>query len=147
MAQQAQQSASSARAAVAAFSAVSAAVVPVSQVTANRTRLARLLATNILGVNLPAIALTEDQYQAMWANNSAAMSRYQAASAQATTTLPQVLFAALDYQSNWAGRSGQGDAHHRRRRSDQPRLREPDERLFRSGQPVGEPVHFVRISL
>jgi PPE-repeat protein len=89
MAQQAQQSASSARAAVAAFSAVSAAVVPVSQVTANRTRLARLLATNILGVNLPAIALTEDQYQAMWANNSAAMSRYQAASAQATTTLPQ----------------------------------------------------------
>jgi PPE-repeat protein len=52
-------------------------------------RLARLLATNILGVNLPAIALTEDQYQAMWANNSAAMSRYQAASAQATTTLPQ----------------------------------------------------------
>ena len=88
-AQQAQQSASSARAAVAAFSAVSAAVVPVSQVTANRTRLARLLATNILGVNLPAIALTEDQYQAMWANNSAAMSRYQAASAQATTTLPQ----------------------------------------------------------
>jgi hypothetical protein len=58
-----------------------------------------------------------------------------------------VLFAALDYQSNWAGRSGQGDAHHRRRRSDQPRLRGPDERLFRSGQPVGEPVHFVRISL
>jgi PPE-repeat protein len=36
-AQQAQQSASSARAAVAAFSAVSAAMVPVSQVTANRT--------------------------------------------------------------------------------------------------------------
>src|ERR1700745_443025 len=68
-AQQAQQSASSARAAVAGFRAGSAAVVPVSQVRANRTRLARLLATNILGVNLPAIALTEDQYQAMWANN------------------------------------------------------------------------------
>jgi PPE-repeat protein len=88
-AQQSQQTASSALAAVAAFNSVRAAVVPVAQVTANRARLARLLATNTFGVNLPAIAQTEDQYQAMWANNSAAMSRYQAASTQAITTLPQ----------------------------------------------------------
>ena len=47
-----------------------------------------MLATNTFGINLPAIAETEAQYQSMWANNSAAMSRYQAASAQATT-LPQ----------------------------------------------------------
>jgi PPE-repeat protein len=43
----------------------------------------------MLGIDLPAIAHTEHQYQLMWANNSAAMSRYQAAATQATTTLPQ----------------------------------------------------------
>jgi PPE-repeat protein len=88
-AQQSRQTASSALAAAAAFSVVQAAVVPVSQVAANRTRLAHLLATNTFGINLPAIAETEDQYQVMWADNSAAMSRYQAASTQATRTLPQ----------------------------------------------------------
>jgi PPE-repeat protein len=88
-AQQCQQIASSALAAVAAFTSVQAAVVPVAQVLANRTRLAQLLATNTFGKNLPAIAQTEDQYQGMWANNSAAMSRYLTASAQAAT-LPQL---------------------------------------------------------
>jgi PPE-repeat protein len=63
-------------------------VVPVAQVTANRTQLVQLLATNGFGRNLPAIAETEAQYQSMWADNSAAMTRYQAASEQATT-LPQ----------------------------------------------------------
>jgi PPE-repeat protein len=84
-AQQCQQAASSALAAAAAFNSVRAAVVPVATVTANRTRLAQLLATNRFGINLPAIAQTEDEYQGMWANNSAAMSRYQQASAQAAT--------------------------------------------------------------
>jgi PPE-repeat protein len=87
-AQQCQQIASSALAAVTAFNSAQTSVVPVAQVVANRARLARLLATNMFGVNLPAIAATEDEYQGMWANNSAAMSRYQTASAQATT-LPQ----------------------------------------------------------
>jgi PPE-repeat protein len=87
-AQQAQQTASSAMAAAAAFSSVRATVVPTAQVAANRMQLAQLLATNAFGRNLPAIAETEAEYQAMWANNSAAMSRYQAASAQATS-LPQ----------------------------------------------------------
>jgi PPE-repeat protein len=87
-AQQAQQTASSAMAAAAAFNSVSAAVVPTAQVVANRMRLVQLLATNGFGRNLPAIAETESEYQTMWANNSAAMSRYQAVSAQATT-LPQ----------------------------------------------------------
>ena len=87
-AQQAQQTASSAMAAAAAFNSVSAAVVPTAQVLANRTRLVQLLATNGFGRNLPAIAETESEYQTMWANNSAAMSRYQALSAQAST-LPQ----------------------------------------------------------
>jgi PPE-repeat protein len=87
-AQQTQQIASSAQSAAAAFNSVQAAVVPVAQVSANRTRLAVLLATNGFGRNLPAIAQTEAEYQSMWANNSAAMNRYQAASAQATT-LPE----------------------------------------------------------
>jgi PPE-repeat protein len=84
-AQQTQQIASSAQTAAAAFSSVRAAVVPTAEVAANRTRLAQLLATNGFGRNLPAIAETEAEYQSMWANNSAAMGRYQAASAQAST--------------------------------------------------------------
>ncbi|MGB6516238.1 MAG: PPE family protein, partial [Mycobacterium sp.] len=87
-AQQTQQIASSAQAAAAAYNSVRASVVPPAEVTANRTRLVQLLATNGFGRNLPAIAETEAEYQSMWANNSAAMSRYQAASAQAST-LPQ----------------------------------------------------------
>jgi PPE-repeat protein len=87
-AQQVQQTAASAQAAAAAFNSVRATVVPTAQVMANRMQLAQLLATDQFGSNLPAIAENEAQYQSMWANNSAAMSRYQAASAQATT-LPQ----------------------------------------------------------
>ncbi|MGA8548417.1 MAG: PPE family protein [Mycobacterium sp.] len=87
-AQQCQQTAASAMAAAAAFNSVRGAVVPTAQVAANRMQLVQLLATDRFGSNLPAIAETEAQYQTMWANNSAAMGRYQAASAQAST-LPQ----------------------------------------------------------
>jgi PPE-repeat protein len=86
---QAQQTATAAQSAAAAFNSVQAAVVPTATVLANRTRLAKLLATNSFGRNLPAIAQTESEYQTMWANNSAAMTRYQAASSQAST-LPQL---------------------------------------------------------
>ena len=85
-AQQTQQIASSAQTAAAAFSSVRASVVPTAEVTANRMLLTQLLATNGFGRNFPAIAETEAEYQSMWANNSAAMSRYQAASAQASAT-------------------------------------------------------------
>ncbi len=88
-AQQAQQTAASAQAAAVAFSSVRSTVVTPAQVSANRTRLAQLLATNQFGKNVTAIAATEAQYQDMWANNSAAMGRYQAVSAQAAT-LPQI---------------------------------------------------------
>jgi PPE-repeat protein len=88
-AQQAQQTAAAARSAAAAFSSVQASVVPTATVAANRMRLAQLLATNVFGRNLPAIAQTESEYQTMWANNAAAMTRYQAASSQAST-LPQL---------------------------------------------------------
>jgi PPE-repeat protein len=86
---QAQQTAAAAQSAAAAFNSVQATVVPTATVMANRTRLAQLLATNTFGRNLPAIAQTESEYQTMWANNSAAMTRYQAASSQAST-LPQL---------------------------------------------------------
>jgi PPE-repeat protein len=106
-AQQCQQTASSAQSAAAAFASARATVVPTSQVLANRARLAQLLATNRFGSNLPAIAETEDQYQSMWANNAAAMNRYQAASAQAAT-LPQ--FATPPAITNPAGVAAQASA-------------------------------------
>lgn len=88
-AQQSAQMATSAEAAASAFTAVRSTVVPPSVVTANRTRLAQLLATNRFGTNTAAIAETENEYQTMWANNAAAMTRYQATSSQATTALSQ----------------------------------------------------------
>jgi PPE-repeat protein len=88
-AQQTQQTAAAAQAAAAAANTVRASVIPTATVLANRARLAQLQATNLLGRNLPAIAQTEADYQAMWANNSAAMTRYQAASSQASA-LPQL---------------------------------------------------------
>lgn len=83
-AQQSQQMAASAQAAATAFTAARSAVVPPATVSANRTQLTQLVATNRFGANLPAIAANEDEYQGMWATNSAAMTRYQAASTQAT---------------------------------------------------------------
>jgi len=106
-AQQVQQTAASAQAAASAVNSVRAAVVPVGQVSANRALLAQLLATNGFGRNLPAIAETEAEYQSMWANNSAAMSRYQAASAQAST-LPQ--FASPTSATNPTRLATQGSA-------------------------------------
>ncbi len=106
-AQQTQQTAASAQAAAAAFNFARAAVVPTAQVVANRTQLAQLLATNEFGKNLPAIAETEAEYQSMWANNSAAMSRYQAASVQATA-LPQ--FSSPSSTTNPAGLTNQTGA-------------------------------------
>jgi PPE-repeat protein len=106
-AQQVQQTAASAQAAATAVNSVRAAVVPVGQVSANRARLVQLLATNGFGRNLPAIAETEAEYQSMWANNSAAMSRYQAASAQAST-LPR--FSSPSSTTNPAGTANQSSA-------------------------------------
>jgi PPE-repeat protein len=106
-AQQCGQTAASALAAAAAFNSVRAAVVPTAQVIANRMQLLNLLATNQFGINLPAIAETEAQYQSMWASNSAAITRYQAASAQATA-LPQ--FASPAAVTNSAGVAAQSSA-------------------------------------
>jgi PPE-repeat protein len=69
------------------FAVTWAAVVHPSVVTANRTLLAQLIATNVFGVNFPAIAATEAQYMQMWANNTTAMLGYHATSLQ-TMALP-----------------------------------------------------------
>ncbi|MGO9153761.1 PPE family protein [Mycobacterium sp.] len=82
-AQQCEQVGSSVRAVVAAFELTHFTVVQPALVTANRTRLAWLVATNFFGINLPAIAETEAEYVAMWVNNSAAMFRYAETSASA----------------------------------------------------------------
>jgi PPE-repeat protein len=82
-AQQCHQIGSSAQVAVAAFEITHLTVVQPSLVAANRMRLAVLLATNWFGINLPAIAETEAEYNAMWVNNSAAMVHYAVASASA----------------------------------------------------------------
>ena len=70
------------------FAATEAAVVHPSVVTANRTWLAHLLATNFFGINFPAIAATEAQYMQMWADNATAMLGYHASRLQTMTLKP-----------------------------------------------------------
>ncbi|ORA07777.1 PPE family protein [Mycobacterium arosiense] len=82
-AQQCQQIATSVQTMTTAFELTHWTVVHPSLVAANRARLAMLLATNFFGINYPAIAETEAEYQAMWVSNSAAMIRYAATSASA----------------------------------------------------------------
>ena len=85
---QCQEIATSVEIATAAFELTHWTVVHPSVVAANRARLALLLATNFFGVNAPAIAETEAEYNAMWVNNSTAMYRYGATSLNAVR-LPQ----------------------------------------------------------
>ncbi|BBX63895.1 PPE family protein [Mycobacterium saskatchewanense] len=82
---QAEQTADQARSAAAAYEAAFAATVPPPLIAANRTLLASLVATNIIGQNGAAIAAAEAQYAEMWAQDAAAMYRYAAGSAAATT--------------------------------------------------------------
>jgi PPE-repeat protein len=70
------------------FVATRTAVVHPSVVTANRTLLAHLIATNFFGINFPAIAATEARYMQMWAGNTTAMLGYRATSLQTMTLQP-----------------------------------------------------------
>ena len=85
---QAEQTAGQAQAAAAAFEAAFAMTVPPAVVAANRTQLAALVATNVLGQNTPAIAVTEALYGEMWAQDAAAMYGYAGSSAAAATVTP-----------------------------------------------------------
>ncbi|HWT47464.1 MAG TPA: PPE family protein [Mycobacterium sp.] len=87
-AQQCEQIGSSMEAVTAAFELARRTVFFPVHVTANRTRLAQLIATNWLGTNFVAIAETDARYEGMWVNNSAAIYHYAASAAQATR-LPQ----------------------------------------------------------
>jgi PPE-repeat protein len=91
---QAEQTANQAIAAASAYEAAFGMTVPPPVIAANRTQLASLVATNLLGQNGPAIAATEAQYGQMWAQDATAMYGYAAQSATATkvpsfTTAPQ----------------------------------------------------------
>jgi PPE-repeat protein len=81
---QAEQAATQARAAATAYEMAFAETVPPPVVTANRTLLTALVASNFLGQNTPAIATTETQYGEMWAQDAAAMYGYAGAAASAT---------------------------------------------------------------
>jgi PPE-repeat protein len=85
---QAEQAAGQAKAAAAVYEAAFASTVPPSVIAANRTLLASLISTNILGQNTPAIAATEAHYAEMWAQDAAAMYGYAGSSAAASTLTP-----------------------------------------------------------
>lgn len=85
---QADESSTQAKSAAAAYQTAFSATVPPMIVAANRAELATLVATNVLGVNTQAIALTEAQYGEMWAQDLAAMYGYAAASASSTALTP-----------------------------------------------------------
>lgn len=84
----AEQTANQAKAAAAAYELAFAETVPPPVVAANRSLLAALVATNLLGQNTAAIATTETQYAEMWALDTGAMLGYARASASATTLTP-----------------------------------------------------------
>jgi PPE-repeat protein len=85
---QAEQAATQAKLAAGAYEAAFAATVPPPVITANRSLLAALIATNILGQNTPAIAATEADYTEMWAQDAAAMYGYAGSSATASQLQP-----------------------------------------------------------
>jgi PPE-repeat protein len=85
---QAEQVAIQAKLAAGAYETAFAATVPPPVIAANRSLLAALIATNILGQNTPAIAATEAQYAEMWAQDAAAMYAYTGSSAAASQFTP-----------------------------------------------------------
>ncbi len=85
---QAEQAGAQAKLAAGAYEAAFAATVPPPVIAANRTLLAALIASNILGQNTPAIAATETHYLQMWAQDAAAMYCYAASSASAAQLTP-----------------------------------------------------------
>jgi len=87
-ADQAAVAATQARVAATAFETARAATVPTAAVTANRAQLMALIATNILGQNTPAIAMTELEYMEMWLQDVAAMVGYHGGAMSVAAVLP-----------------------------------------------------------
>jgi PPE-repeat protein len=101
---QAELAATQAQSAAAAYHEAFAMTVPLPVIAANRTQLASLTATNLLGQNTPAIAATEADYGEMWAQDAAAMYGYAANSAAAAKVTP---FTAAPQTTNPAGLAAQ----------------------------------------
>jgi len=104
---QAAEAATQATAAAAAYETAFAAHVPPTEVAANRSQLASLVATNTFGQNTAAIAATEIQYAEMWAQDALAMEGYTGSSAAATNVTP---FAPAPQIANGAGLAAQAAA-------------------------------------
>ncbi|MEE6178028.1 PPE family protein [Mycobacterium sp. 050134] len=85
---QAAEAAAQATAAATAYETAFAAHVPPTEIAANRTLLAQLVATNVFGQNTPAIAATEIQYAEMWVQDAVAMDDYAGSSAAAANVTP-----------------------------------------------------------
>lgn len=81
---QAEETAAKAKAAAAAYESAFSLTVPPTVVATNRTELATLVATNVLGQNTAAIAANEATYAEMWAQDAAAMYGYAGQSAEAS---------------------------------------------------------------
>jgi PPE-repeat protein len=84
---QLREAATQATASAAAYEAAFSASIPPPVILANRTALATLVATNILGQNTPAIAANEALYGEFWAQDAAAMYGYASSASAASATL------------------------------------------------------------
>ena len=76
-----------AEAAAAVFEAAQAATVHPLLVAVNRTQLVSMVNTNASGLNAPAIAAVESEYEQMWAQDVAAMSSYYVAASAVVAQL------------------------------------------------------------
>ncbi len=76
-----------AQAVVGAFEAAQAATIHPLAVAANRNGLVELVLSNFFGQNWPAIAAAEADYEAMWAQDVAAMAGYHAGASAAAAQL------------------------------------------------------------
>ncbi|MEB3032204.1 PPE domain-containing protein [[Mycobacterium] nativiensis] len=104
---QAEETALQARAATAAYETAFAMTVPPPVISANRSLLMALVATNFLGQNAPAIAAAETHYAQMWAQDATAMYGYAAGSAAAARLTP---FTPPPRTANPAGSAAQAGA-------------------------------------
>ncbi|BCZ22977.1 PPE family protein [Mycobacterium senriense] len=104
---QAEQAASRARAAAAAYETAFLGTVPPVAIAENRSQLATLVATNVLGQNTAAIATIEAEYGQMWAQDAAAMYGYAGSSATAARMSP---FNSAPQTTNPVGAAGQSGA-------------------------------------
>jgi PPE-repeat protein len=105
---QAEQAAAAAAQAAMVFEAVHAGVVPPAEIEENRIRLATLIATNFMGINTPAIAATEADYDRMWAQDATVLYGYAADAAGLTGSTVPFTPAAPD--TNPAGLAAQAAA-------------------------------------